>query len=121
MGRGEKHRYSMELTPQLDELLDKLQVSYGCRARVDLIQLGATVLNWAAKQKQVGRVIGSMDDGTSIFRELMIPMYQVEEFGDAAPDARQSHKSASSTRELCNSVAKKTKRRSTARESTTPA
>lgn len=67
-------RYTVLLTPLLDQTLTKLQTGFGKRTRADVIDLAITLLDWAYDEKCARRAVGSMDSGTDTFREILFPM-----------------------------------------------
>lgn len=67
-------RYTVLLTPLLDQTLTKLQTGFGKRTRADVIDLAITLLDWAYDEKCARRAVGSMDSGTDTFREILFPI-----------------------------------------------
>ena len=57
------------LKPRFVRLLDLGEL--GCER--ELLDASVTVLEWAVNQRLNGRVVGSIDESTGIFRELHMP------------------------------------------------
>jgi hypothetical protein len=77
------------LEPRFARLLDLGELG----TERELLDTSVTVLEWAVNQRLNGRVVGSIDESTGIFRELHMPYLEAcrinAQTRSAMPDARR--------------------------------
>ena len=72
MTKPSSTRYTLLLDDQANEMVARLQDTFGLRSRAAVFDLGTTLLNWVAEQKEEGFRIGRSDGKD--FHELLIPV-----------------------------------------------
>lgn len=66
-------RLQLDLDDSGVQLLDELKEATGLRTNKELFNTAITLLEWAVKQRQRGRIIASMDEQDKNYREVLIP------------------------------------------------
>ena len=56
--------------------IERLKEQTGVKTHKDLFNNAVTLLDWAVKQRQKGRIIASMDETEENYRELQMPVLQ---------------------------------------------
>ena len=66
-------RLQIDVRPALMARFNRLLALGGLGTQRELLDTSVTVLEWAVNQRLNGRMIGSIDESTGIFRELHMP------------------------------------------------
>jgi hypothetical protein len=66
-------RIQIDLEKSGIEQLDKLKEATGVKTHKDLFNNAITLLDWAVKQRQQGRIVASMDETNENYKELQMP------------------------------------------------
>lgn len=70
----------MKIQLDLDEkgakTLERLKRQTGVKTHKDLFNNAVTLLEWAVKQRQSGRIIASVDPAAENYRELQMPVLE---------------------------------------------
>lgn len=69
------YRLQFELEKKGKEDLDNLKKIFSLRTNKQLFNNALTLLEWAAKQIQDGRIIASIDEKNDKYRELSMPIF----------------------------------------------
>lgn len=91
MGRIDRRRFAFDITPPEEDKFERLKAEFHCKSNADFVMLGASLLEWAAQQIRAQRIVGSLDDGNGVFRELMVPAFAAISI---APDSSPTTKPA---------------------------
>ena len=68
------HRIQFELPTQKVRDLERLMEESGIQTKRELFNNALTLLEWAAKQRKLGRVIASIDEKNGKYFELQMPI-----------------------------------------------
>jgi hypothetical protein len=66
-------RLQIDVRPALIARFNRLLVLGELSTQRELLDTSVTVLEWAVNQRLNGRIVGSLDESTGIFRELNMP------------------------------------------------
>jgi hypothetical protein len=66
-------RLQIDVRPALMTRFNRLLVLGELSTQRELLDTSVTVLEWAVNQRLKGRIVGSLDESTGIFRELHMP------------------------------------------------
>lgn len=66
-------RVQIELNPKAIDFLDNLKKKLGLATRVETIKYALSLLNWAVKEAEFGREIGTIDNKNKIVRVFVMP------------------------------------------------
>ncbi|HEY1760835.1 MAG TPA: hypothetical protein VGG72_36030 [Bryobacteraceae bacterium] len=66
-------RLQLELTKERVAEVEALMRELGLKTKTDLFNNALTLLEWAAKEKRRGRIIGSTDEEQQRFKEVLLP------------------------------------------------
>jgi hypothetical protein len=75
-------RLQFEFRPDRVQELDELVQKLGLRSRVQLLDLALAGLEWMVEERELGRVIASLNEDTGAYKELVMPGFQL---GKAVP------------------------------------
>lgn len=67
-------RIQFEVEPEKAEEIEKLKEALGARTRTDLFNYALTLLKWATKEQEKGRIITSMDEEKGTYKQIEIPI-----------------------------------------------
>jgi hypothetical protein len=66
-------RIQLDLDDTGVEVLESLKEATGSKTHKELFNNAVTLLDWAVKQRQDGRIIASLDESNENYRELQMP------------------------------------------------
>ena len=66
-------RIQLDLDDRGAESLDKLEKATGSKTHKEFFNSAITLMDWAVKQRQQGRIVASMDEESENYRELQMP------------------------------------------------
>jgi hypothetical protein len=66
-------RIQLDLDDAGTEVLDRLKEATGSKTHKELFNNAITLLDWAVKQRQEGRIVASLDETSENYRELQMP------------------------------------------------
>lgn len=66
-------RIQLDLDESGIELLSRLERDTGARTHKEFFNNAITLVDWAVKQRQAGRIVASMDPEQENYRELQMP------------------------------------------------
>ena len=66
-------RLQLDIDKVGEELLERLKRATGTKTHKELFNNALTLLDWAIKQRTLGRTIASVDEQNREFRELQMP------------------------------------------------
>jgi hypothetical protein len=66
-------RIQLDLDDTGVELLDRLEKATGSRTHKEFFNNAITLMDWAVRQRQAGRIIASMDERDENYKELQMP------------------------------------------------
>ena len=70
-------RLQIDVRPALMTRFNRLLALGELSTQRELLDTSVTVLEWAVNQRLKGRIVGSLDDSSGIFRELQMPYLEV--------------------------------------------
>jgi hypothetical protein len=71
--KGKMIRVQFIMDEAENENLQNLMQRTGSKTRTQTLNLAIDLLEWAVKERQDGRAIGSLDERTEKFKELLLP------------------------------------------------
>lgn len=66
-------RIQLDLDREGVKLLEDLKVAIGLKTHKELFNNAITLLDWAVKQRQGGRIVASLDEVSQNYKELQMP------------------------------------------------
>jgi hypothetical protein len=76
LGRSLKMRIQIEIDAVGMGVLEDVKQRTGLTTYKDIFNNGVTLLQWAIKQRVEGRVIASLDENTTNYKELTMPVLE---------------------------------------------
>lgn len=77
------YRIQFEMPDSKVRDLETLMSESGTQTKKELFNNALTLLEWAVKEKKRGRVIASIDEGSSTYNELHMPILSAVAAGDS--------------------------------------
>ena len=71
-----KTRLQFNVSNSMNDELAELMGKYSMKSKTELFNNSVTILNWASKQLEQGRIVGSIDPQTDSYRELSMPIFE---------------------------------------------
>ena len=84
-------RVQLDLPEERVNELDQIMQETGLSTRKDLINQALTLFQWALRERQAGRMIGSVDEANQRYKELSMPAL---EHGAKAPSESKKNVAA---------------------------
>jgi hypothetical protein len=78
-------RIQIELSDENLSRYEKLMEKCGVRTKKDLINNALTLLEWAIRERENGRVIASVDEKTEKYKEVLLPIFASIPLNDERP------------------------------------
>ena len=69
-------RLQFNVSESMNDELAELMGKYSMKSKTELFNNSVTILNWASKQLEQGRIVGSIDPQTDSYRELSMPIFE---------------------------------------------
>jgi hypothetical protein len=66
-------RIQFEVSEDKLREIDQLRDDMGVSTRTELFNYALTLLKWALREEQLGRVVASLDESTGKYKQLEIP------------------------------------------------
>lgn len=66
-------RLQVELSEPRVREIESLMEAVGARTKAEFLNIAVTLLRWAVKERQAGRIIASVDEKSRYYKELIMP------------------------------------------------
>lgn len=85
MANPEVMRWQLDVPAIRARELDAFADEYGFGTRKDLINTALSFLQWAVAEVKTGRIIASVDEKTTRYKQIDLPAFKIAEAKAAAP------------------------------------
>lgn len=70
------NRFQVETSDVMDKAIDRLMARVGLRTKKELFENALSLMSWAVREVERGRVIASVDEKNERYSELQMPFLQ---------------------------------------------